>query len=163
MAELTVHTILGWALSIESNGEAFYREAASKAQDRDVRLLFEELAQQEQRHRRTFERMLERLPAPEGAASADAMMEYEAYLRTALSNALFAGPESGLALARQAADEAAALRAAIAFEKDTLLFYYDLRDLVPEAQRPALTAIVQEESAHVRQLAQVLRSGPWVS
>ena len=162
MAELTVHTVLGWALRIERNGEAFYREVASKAQDRDVKLLFEDLAQQEQRHHRTFERMIERLPAAAEETLADAT-EYEAYLRTALSHTLFAGPESGLALARQAADEAEALRAAIAFEKDTLLFYYDLHSLVSETQRPALTAIVQEESLHVRQLAKVLYNGPWVS
>lgn len=163
MDKLPVQTVLAWALRIESSGEAFYREAATKAQDRDVKLLFEDLAHQEQRHRRTFERMLERVPVAEESVSAEAAQEYESYLRTALSQTLFAGPESGLALARQAADEAAALRAAIAFEKDTLLFYYDLHDLVPEAHRSALTAIVQEESSHVRQLAKVLYNGPWVS
>ena len=45
-------------LAIETSGEAFYREAASRARDRDVRLLFEDLAYQEERHYRTFERLL---------------------------------------------------------------------------------------------------------
>jgi rubrerythrin len=161
MPELSVKTVLGWALRIEANGEAFYREVAARAQDREVKLLFEDLANQEQRHYRTFERMLDRLPVANGA-SADPS-EYEAYLRTALGNALFGGLDNGLVLARQAADEAAALRAAIAFEKDTLLFFHDLREMVPVAHREALTAIVQEESSHVRQLAKVLHAGPWVS
>lgn len=161
MAELSIKTILGWALKIEANGEVFYRETAAKAQDREVKLLFEDLAVQERRHAHAFANMLDRLP--EGLDIDADPGEYEAYLRTALKNALYAGPDSGLVLAQQAADEAAALRAAIAFEKDTLLFYYDLHDMLPVAQRPALTAIVQEESAHIRQLAQVLQAGPWVS
>lgn len=161
MAKLSATTVLGWALQIETSGAAFYREAAARATDRDVKLLFSDLAEQEQRHYRTFERMLANVPASVEADVDPA--EYEAYLRLALRDALLAGPEKGLQLARQAQDEEAALRAAITFEKDTLLFFHDLVGMEPEAHRPALEAVMDEESAHLHGLVRVLRDRPWVS
>ena len=161
MAMLSASTALGWALRAEASGEVFYREAARRSQNRDVRLLFEDLAYQEERHHRTFERMLAQVPPVEDTAVDPA--EYEAYLGATLEHALIGGPEKGLQLAKDAADEAAALRAAIAFEKDTLLFFHDLRNMVPAEHREMISAIVAEESSHLRQLGKVLLSGPWVS
>ncbi len=40
--------------------------------------------------------------------------------------------------------------------KDTLLFYYDLRELMREADRPLVNEIIREEKAHVRRLAGLL-------
>ena len=161
MAKLSATSVLGWALRIETSGEVFYREAAKRAQERDVRLLFEDLAHQEERHYRTFERLLAQVPA---SAEADVdPAEYEAYLSATLEHALLGGPDRGLRLAREATDEAAALRSAIAFEKDTLLFFYDLRDMVPPEHRETISAIMREESSHLRQLGKVLLAGPWVS
>ena len=158
---VSASTALGWAMEIEANGEVFYRAAAKQSADKDVKLLFEDLAYQEQRHFRTFQRMLEKAPTAEGRP-VDAE-EYRTFLGVALSNALFAGPEKGLRLATDAQNETEALQAAIAFEKDTLLFFYDLHDLVAPSQREAISAIIAEERDHVRQLARVLRDGPFVS
>ena len=45
---------------------------------------------------------------------------------------------------------------AMGFEKETLLFFYDLRDMVSEADKQVLMRIVAEEKSHLRQLAAVL-------
>jgi len=119
------------------------------------------LAYQEERHYTTFERLMDKAPTSETPAATSAA--YEEYLQVALQNALFAGPDKGLALAKEAKDEESALRAAIAFEKDTLLFFYDLRDMVPDEQKDAIVAIIEEERKHVRQLVGVLKDRPWVS
>jgi rubrerythrin len=160
MANLSARTVLRWALEIETNGEAFYRTVAAAASDREVKTLFSDLAYQEERHYRAFERML--ADAPEASAEADSS-EFEAYIKAALADALVGGADKGLVLARQAENEEAALKAAMAFEKDTLLFFYDVRDMVPEAQQDAVTAIIDQEREHLRQLARVLESGPWVA
>ena len=73
-----------------------------------------------------------------------------------MNNALFAGPDKALALARQAEDREMALRAAMGFEKDTLLFFYDLRDMVSEADREAISGVIREEKRHLRRLAKML-------
>jgi len=159
MSTIPVQTILQWALEIERNGEAFYRAAAAAAQDREVHTLFSDLAYQEQRHYRTFERMLAR--APEIPPDID-VGDYVNYMRTALADALV-GPDKGLERARLARTEEQALRAAMAFEKDTLLFFYEVADWVAPEQKATLRAIIDEERDHLRQLSRVLESGPWVA
>ncbi|MEA3340560.1 MAG: ferritin family protein [Chloroflexota bacterium] len=155
MAVFTAAEALEMALEIEKNGEVFYNEAAAKSADPEVKALFEDLASQERGHYKIFQKMLGDVkPAPElPAAEYD---QYQDYLQVALENALFAGPEKALSLARQAEDRETALRAAMGFEKDTLLFFYDLRDMVVEADRGAISNIIREEKKHLRRLARML-------
>jgi len=155
MAVFNAAEALDMALAIEKNGETFYNEVAAKSADPEVKALFEDLAVQERGHYQVFQKMLGGLsPAPKlPAAEYD---EYEVYLQVALDSALFAGPDKALTLARQAEDRETALRAAMGFEKDTLLFFYDLRDMVREADREAISRIIREEKVHLRRLAKML-------
>jgi rubrerythrin len=158
MAVLTAAEALKWALEIEKNGEAFYNAAAAKSVAPEVKALFEELAAQERGHYRAFQKMLEGVkPDPDLSGIGYEYEEYQTYLQVALDRALFAGPDKGLTLAKQAQDRETALRAAMGFEKDTLLFFYDLREMmVSEAERRAVSDIILEEKAHVRRLAKML-------
>ena len=93
-------------------------------------------------------------PAPElPAAEYD---QYQIYVQATLDQALFAGSDKALSLAKQAEDREVALRAAIGFEKDTLLFFHDLRDMVNEADRETVSSIIREEKKHLRRLAGML-------
>ena len=160
MPALSAKSVLRWAMEIEESGQAFYEAVAAKAQDREAKLVLQDLAYQEERHYRTFQNMLDKVP--EADIETDSA-EYQRYLQTALDKALLGGPEKGLALAQQATNEVEALQAAIAFEKDTLLFFYDLRDMVPASQQETISAIIEQEKSHVKQLSRVLADGPWVS
>ncbi len=155
MAFLTAAEALKWALEIEKNGEAFYNEVAAKSADSEVKALFEDLAAQERGHYRAFQKMLEGAKPDPDLSKIDSD-EYQTYLQVALADALFAGPDKGLTLARQAQDRETALRAAMGFEKDTLLFFYDLREMVSQAERVAISDIILEEKAHLRRLAKML-------
>ena len=157
MAFLTAAEALKWALEIEKNGEVFYNEVAAKSADLEVKALFEDLAVQERGHYRVFQKMLERVrPDPDLSSVGVQYEEYQTYLQVALDQALFAGPDKGLTLAKQAQDRETALRAAIGFEKDTLLFFYDLREMVSEVERGALSDVILEEKTHLRRLAKML-------
>ncbi len=157
MAFLTAAEALKWAMEIEKNGETFYNDVAAKSADPEVRSLFEALAVQERGHYRVFEKMLEEVrPDPDLSSVAVQYNEYQTYLEVVLDNALFAGPEKGLTLAKQAQDRETALRAAMGFEKDTLLFFYDLLEMVSEAERGALLDVILEEKSHLRHLAKML-------
>ena len=158
MAVFTAAEALEMAMEIEKNGETFYNAVAAKSADPEVKALFKHLADQERGHYQVFQEMLEGVKlAPElSAAEYD---EYQAYVQVALDNALFAGPPHGvgaLALAEQAEDRKTALRAAMGFEKDTLLFFYDLRDMVSEADQAAVSGVIREEKKHLRRLAKML-------
>ena len=155
MTVFTAAEALEMAMEIEKNGEVFYNKAAAKSADSDIKALFEDLAIQEQGHYRAFQKMLGGArPTPE--LPVNEYDQYETYVLVALENALFAGPEKALTLAKQAQDRETALRAAMGFEKDTLLFFYDLRDMVNEKDRETISLIIREEKKHVRRLAKML-------
>ena len=157
MAFLTAAEALKWAMEIEENGEAFYNTVAATSTDPQVKALFEDLAAQERGHYQVFQKMLEKVkPDPDLSSVGPQYDEYEDYLRVVLVNALFAGPDKGLTLAKQAQDRETALRAAMGFEKDTLLFFYDLREMVSEVERRAISDVILEEKAHLRRLARML-------
>jgi len=157
MAFLSAAEALKWAMEIEENGEAFYNTVAARSADPQVKALFEDLAAQERGHYRVFQKMLEGVkPDPDLSSVAAEYEEYQHYLQVALANALFAGPDKGLTLAMKAQDRETALQAAMGFEKDTLLFFYDLREMVSEAERKAVSNVILEEKAHLRRLSKML-------
>jgi rubrerythrin len=155
MAVFTAAEALEMALEIEKNGEVFYKAAAEKSNDAEIKTLFEDLAAQEQMHYKVFQKMLGGVgSAPE--LPAEEYDQYQAYLQSALDNALFSGEDKALALAEKATDRDTALRAALGFEKDTMLFFYDLREMVSEADKEAVSHVIGEERKHVRRLAALL-------
>ena len=157
MALFTAAEAFEMAMEIERNGKVFYDAVAAKTTDPGVKTLFQELAAQEQRHYAVFQKMSGIASSAASPSLPDAERdEYQAYLQAALDSALFAGPDKALAMAKQAQDRQTALRAALGFEKDTLLFFYDLREMVGEADREALSRIIGEEKMHLRRLAKAL-------
>jgi rubrerythrin len=152
MAVFEAAQALEMAMRIEVNGEAFYRAVSKKTDDAELKELFEELASQERGHYRVFQRMAEEVESapelPEQVAG-----DYQAFLEVALDQAVFGGEDKALRIAERAGDREAALRAAMGLEKDTMLFYYDLREMVGESDREAISAIIREEKKHLARLA----------
>jgi len=154
MAVFEASQALEMALQIEENGEAFYEAAAESSDDSEVAQLFEELAARERRHYEVFAAMAEAVgPPPE--PSDEEIGDYASFLQVALDNAVFDGADKALRMAEEARDRDAALRAAMGFEKDTMLFYYDLREMVDDADRATITDIINEEKQHLRRLAKM--------
>jgi rubrerythrin len=158
MAVFTAAEALNMALRAEQTGQAFYEAAANKAEDAQVKSLLEELAAWEQRHYETFSKLAE------GAGSLPPLPnaewgEYDQYMQAALSSAMFAGPDKALALVDTIETEQDVIRMALGFEKDALLLYYDLREMMPEKDREAVSQIIREEKSHAMRLATMLRSG----
>jgi rubrerythrin len=159
MAVFTAAEALNLAMRAEQNGQIFYENAAKKAEDAEVKALMEELAAWEVRHHQTFKKLAEQVGEEAPSLPGAAWEEYDLYMQAALDSALFSGPDKALALVDQVESGQDALRMALGFEKDTLLFYYDLRELVPEAHRATVDAIIREEKTHVLKLGTLLRSG----
>ena len=154
MALLTGDEIIEIATRLEKSGEVFYSEAATKAMDTSVKTLFDELALQEQYHRQAFQQMGR--DVVELALSPEQWDEFQAYTGALLQNHFFANPENALNIAAEAEDERSALGAALSFEKETLLFFYELRGAVRGPGRHTVDRIIQEEKQHVRRLSGML-------
>ena len=157
MALLEATDILDLAMQLEKNGEAFYRAVAGTARSREIRELLVDLAEQEVKHYATFQRLASSRGEKQWMTDEE-WADYLKYLRTTVQSTFFEGKDKALASAREVKDEKEALRMAIAFEKETLLFFYDLRDAVPAVHRTLVNTIVNEEKSHIVRLAALLQS-----
>jgi rubrerythrin len=154
MTLLTGDEIIEIAIRLEETGEAFYNAAAEKATKAEIKVLFEELAVQEQYHRRAFQRMGRGVV--ELALSPEQWDQFQAYTGALLRQSLFDGPEGALHQAAEATDEQAALQTALGFEKETLLFFHELRDVVNGPARQTMDRIIEEERQHIQRLSGLL-------
>jgi len=82
-----------------------------------------------------------------------AFYQVSAYLKTIVEGRIFNSEESAIRKAAGAADLAAVVENAIAFEKDTLLYFHALSDSIsnPKALK-VLRRIINEEVSHVMRL-----------
>ena len=131
------------AIEIERRGHGFYKRVEEKAQSPDDREFFAFMAGEELRHEKIFEAMLERiggLPLPAGSTDE----EYQQYVKGLLdSHTLFVPGLEERALQ-------APMHEAIQFEKDTLLFFMELENMVPDSEKAHVRRCADEERKHIR-------------
>jgi rubrerythrin len=156
--QMTGADVIDMAVQTETRGEQFYRQAAREAQDPEARQLFEFLAGEETRHRTIFSGLSAGIVASEidPQTWAEALM----YIEATVDRAFFRGSGAPLREIDPGAAEADLLRQAIEFEKETLLFFVSLRDLVQPASQRLVDDIVREERSHVATLARRLATLP---
>ena len=155
MAIFHATDIVEMAMELEKSGEIFYTAVAEKAASSKVRELFQELAEQERHHYKAFSKLSKTIWDQSNAAEGD-WDHYLMYLQATIQSAFFEGSDKALSLAEQAADEKEALQMALEFEKETMLFFYDLRDKVSDADREIVERIIAEEKNNVRRRASML-------
>ena len=148
--------VMEMAVQTEKGGKAFYEAVAAQTRDEQLKSLFRFLAHEESKHIAVFEdiaRSVKVSPAEEPYNWEDVVP----YLRSVTESRYFLGPDKALSLAQESRDSATALGHALAFEKETLVFYVQLRDMVSEHNRRVVDRLITEESAHVRKLAAMSR------
>jgi rubrerythrin len=153
-----IEEILQMAQRIERNGAAFYRAAAEGIDRPVLQAKLEELAAMEDAHREVFIAMAEELaPRDESSDAAPISDETSAYLRTMADATVFEEDLDPVALATKLASSQELLRTAIHLEKETILFYLGLRELVVgTGPQERMERILQEEMGHVALLKQQL-------
>lgn len=141
------------AIEIEKKGREFYLLAAQKAESSDVKDMFEFLANEETKHEEIFKSMLARLGKVEMPAWAT-REEYMQYLEALIeSHMLFT--ELGQEYMARAQNEKEVIRMAMSFEKDTMLFFIEMKELVPNSEKYAVQQCYEEERKHLRQLSEM--------
>lgn len=147
--------LIDLAKLIESAGGEFYRAALGHIKDDQVRSLFVHLEAEERRHARSFEQLLEGLEARAGEWRVSE--EYLAYMRALAAGRVFPGSSAAKEAARQIRCEADAINLALRFEKDTVLYFHELRSAVREEDQGLVDLLVAEERKHITQLHAALR------
>ena len=143
------------AMRIEENGERLYRHAVNLTDDAKMKDMFGFVADEETKHRKTFEGMLSKIEdyqPPERYPG-----EYFAYLKAYAENVVFPPERMERELAK-ITDVDGALEFAIQREIESILYYIEAKGFVPENQRDAIDEIIAEERKHYLKLTEIKRS-----
>jgi rubrerythrin len=147
------------AIRTEENGAAFYRRAAELHSDQEGVKFLLALAEMEDGHKKTFQEMRSALTAKEKAGTVyDPNNEAVLYLDAMADSSGGEGsPKVADSLTGQES-MADILKTAIDLEKNSILFYLGLLELVPaRLGRDKVEGIIKEERGHVAELAKELR------
>jgi rubrerythrin len=153
MAVFEAGDIVEAAIRIEENGANFYRFAMQIAGREETKALFRQLADEEVKHQKTFSELLagmDRTLPPEGYDG-----EYAAYLHGYVDNRLVFKADLLATELAAIKDEASAIEFAIRRELDSLLYYREIRELLPADRREAIERIILEERKHFVKLSEM--------
>jgi len=154
MAVFTAGELYDVAVGIERNGVAYYECLAQLATDQCLKDTYNDLANMERHHVEVFQALRADAGLETLEPQADEA-EYGRYLKALIDSSLFTNDSVAREMAKRASSPAEALQLALGAEKDSILFYTEMRDLVPQRERDAVTRIISEERAHVRELSEL--------
>ena len=154
MAGLTKIDLLKAAIKVEENGYKFYEEALEVAARFDFKYLFEELAQEELKHKEVFEKILKGLAPDE--AEEDHPDLYKSFLDEVVKGHVFTYIDEFERKNRIAElrTKNMAIDYAIKFENDTIEFFEGLKKVISEDDRPLVDRLIIEEKSHVKKLVE---------
>ena len=145
--------LISIAIGIERRGIAFYDIMAKSTRNAVARDIFQRLIDMERQHIQIFQGMLEeadKYQIPEARAG-----EYAPYLRALVDSAVFTDDFVTSEMATGVGGDIGAVELAINAEKDSILFYYEMKDIMPQRAQPTVNKIIAEEKSHLRQLSEV--------
>jgi len=145
--------LINIAIDIEQRGIAFYDIMAKSTESAEVRDIFQYLTDMERTHIDIFEGMLvetDKYQIPETYAE-----EYSTYLQALVDNAVFTDDAITSEMATRASSDIEALELAIGAEKDSILFYYEMKEILPQQAQPMVTKIIAEEKSHLREISEL--------
>ena len=150
--DFNANEILQMAEQIERNGADFYRKSSEKIEDPAARKLLLNLAEMEDEHEKTFAVLRSKLTADEKAQTIfDPEGETVRYLKALADSKVF------FEKTIDTSNLEGILKEAITAEKDSILFYLGVKDLVPEALgRDRIDLVIKEEMSHINLLTKEL-------
>ena len=141
--------IFEMAEQIERNGASFYRNAAESIDDPNEKKLLLDLAAMEDEHEKTFADLRAGLSDQEKTATVfDPEGETALYLRALADARVFFEKKI------DATSMEEILKEAILAEKDSIVFYLGMKEMVGETfGQTKIDAIIKEEMAHIKLLS----------
>lgn len=151
MALFNMRDIFAVAIKIEERGEAFYRQVAQQVAQETVQKLFTKLADDEVGHKELFTQMAKQLG--ELSLAKSSQEDFWAYLNAYTENLIFEEPGQLPYNAGHAFDLTRAIMYAIEKELDSVLFYKEIKEMVPASEQGLVDRIINEERRHVVNLS----------
>ena len=146
------------AEQIERDGARFYRSAAGKLSDLTARDKLLELATMEDEHEKTFAALRSELKTGVRMESTfDPDNQAALYLRAMADGKVFDIKKDPSNVLSEVKTLEEILHIAIGLEKDSIVFYMSIKDMVPgELGKEKIDVIIQEEKGHIVELSNQL-------
>jgi rubrerythrin len=146
MTVFSVQEVLEMAIQTEKLGAEFYSNMAEKFKDNEeFKTLFELLAEKEKEHENVFHSIMEKMGS--SYEMPDNWGEASKYLRAIVESKYFLGDDNVLPNLDELQTVHDVIHYAITFEKVTLLYYLELRDVVHDKE--AVYDLINEEKGHI--------------
>ncbi|MEI6614801.1 MAG: ferritin family protein [Chrysiogenales bacterium] len=151
---LEVREILEFAIYIEQRGYEFYIGAMKKFSEARATELFQYLADEEFKHEEFFKKLL----AESGGIKDESHdPEYQAYMREFCKAHSLADRTVTTARLAQVTNLEETLEMAMGFEKDSIIFFSELKGIYTKGNYAAVDKIIREEMGHLRKIFQMKR------
>jgi rubrerythrin len=148
MEKFSVREVIEQAVQTERLGYQFYTVMKERFKDDQALVpLFTTLAQKELTHEKTFLGLKELV----GDSEPEDWQEVEPYMRAIVESEFFLGKNKALPSMESIKSIDDAVTFAMKFEKDTLLYFVGVKDLVREKE--LVEEIINEEKSHIMWLA----------
>jgi rubrerythrin len=149
---LQVNEILEFAVYIEERGYEFYVGAMKKFAEPRATELFQYLADEEFKHEQVFKKLMEQSgDVKKGEPDA----EYQAYMREFVKSHQLGDKEAVNAKLARLSTLDEILELAMGFEKDSIVFFSELKDLYARGKTAAIEKVIHEEMGHLRKIFQM--------
>ncbi len=148
----SIREVIEMAIATERSGQAFYQSASKLARENNLKELFQYLADQEEKHLKTFQDFYNTLKEKAEVTPYN-WKEAKLYLEALVDSKFFSSPEKVINLAKEAKDELEVIYAAIDFEKDTLLFFYQILEMIKSQKQELVKKIIEQEKKHIQRLS----------
>jgi len=143
------------AMDIEDNGRSFYEKAQEKIDNEEVKAVFKSLGLAEIQHRELFASLLSKLPASATESTVwDPEDEMNQYLKMMADMHVFRTSDDLDSRLAEISTAEEALKLALDFEKDSIVFFLSMKDMTEEKQgRDLIDRLVKEEMSHHKQIS----------
>ncbi|MCX7785402.1 MAG: ferritin family protein [candidate division WOR-3 bacterium] len=145
--------VIEMAIKTEETGFAFYTDAAKTTRLKSLASLFTQLAQEEKKHKKFFNDLFSIVKRGPATIPFD-WEEVGLYLKAITDSKFFLGKDKALSFLKRAKSPKALLDYALAFEKETLLFYHEIKNFVKPEEQDIVSKIIDQEKEHIRKLSQ---------
>jgi rubrerythrin len=142
--------IVELGIQIEKNGKDFYSTLVEQSKNKKSQDIFKYLATEEGKHINAFQNMLEKVHKYEPPESYPG--EYFSYRNALASEYVFTQKDKGKEIAKNTKNDREAIGLGIKFEKDSIVFYEGMKNVVPDHQRGVIDALIVQEKAHLLKL-----------
>lgn len=148
--------IIEIAVQMEEAGKLFYEKASRIAEDAKLKEMLSYLAQEEDKHIQDFTKLGEKLnynflPGETYAG------EYEDYVRSLVSSHIF-NMNQVEDLLKEIKSDKDILRLALSFEKDSIVFFHEFKNMGNQAAQEVIEDLIREERGHIKKIGALINN-----